>query len=91
MTRGGVFGSRWTTTLDLSTRVHALRHFYASGLIAFGCDVVAVQSAMGHSTATTTLNTYSPLWPTAEYRTRNAASQLAKAIREDSLGTEQAN
>lgn len=38
-------------------RLHDLRHFYASGLIAAGCDVVTVQRALGHSSATTTLNT----------------------------------
>ncbi|WP_436698207.1 tyrosine-type recombinase/integrase [Nocardioides sp. BYT-33-1] len=84
----------WSATREaagLSTRLHALRHFYASGLIASGCDVVAVQTAMGHSTATTTLNTYSHLWPTAEDRTRNAASRLAKAILGDSWGTERVN
>ncbi|MFT4289380.1 MAG: hypothetical protein QM595_17215, partial [Nocardioides sp.] len=37
---------------------------------------VTVQRALGHSTATTTLNTYSHLWPTAEDRTRAAASGL---------------
>jgi site-specific recombinase XerD len=45
--------------------MHDLWHFYASGLIANGCDVVTVQQAMGHSNATTTLATYSHLWPTA--------------------------
>ena len=55
-------------------RFHALRHFYASGLIAAGCDVVTVQRALGHSNATTTLNTYSHLWPTAEDRTRDRAA-----------------
>ena len=45
---------------------HDCRHFYASGLIAEGCDVVTVQRALGHSSATTTLNTYSHLWSTAE-------------------------
>ena len=54
-------------------RLHDLRHFYASGLIAAGCDVVTVQRALGHSKATTTLNTYSHLWPSAEDRTRGAA------------------
>lgn len=57
-------------------RLHDCRHFYASGLIAAGCDVVTVQRAMGHSSATTTLNTYSHLWPTAEDRTRAAAADL---------------
>lgn len=63
-------------------RLHDLRHFYASGLIAAGCDVVTVQRALGHSSATTTLNTYSHLWSTAEDRTRSAASGLmAQALR----------
>ena len=57
-------------------RMHDCRHFFASGLIAAGCDVVTVQRAMGHSSATTTLNTYSYLWPTAEDRTRAAAAEL---------------
>jgi len=39
-------------------------------------DVVTVQRALGHSSATTTLNTYSHLWPTAEDRTRAAAADL---------------
>ncbi|MGP3957520.1 site-specific integrase [Nonomuraea sp. 3N208] len=61
---------------DQGLKLHDLRHFYASGLIASGCDVVTVQRALGHSKATTTLNTYSHLWPTAEDRTRNAAAAL---------------
>ncbi|MDN4611061.1 tyrosine-type recombinase/integrase [Arthrobacter burdickii] len=63
-------------------RLHDCRHFYASGLIASGCDVVTVQRAMGHATASTTLNTYSHLWPTAEDRTRSAASDMMR----ESLG-----
>jgi len=57
-------------------KLHDLRHFYASGLIAAGCDVVTVQRALGHSSATVTLNTYAHLWPTAEDRTRAAAASL---------------
>lgn len=76
-------GYWWRKTLKdagLSrTKLHDLRHFYASGLIAQGCDVVTVQRALGHSTATTTLNTYSHLWPTAEDRTRKAAQALMSA------------
>jgi integrase len=60
-------------------RLHDLRHFYASGLIAGGCSVVTVQRALGHSTATTTLNTYAHLWPTAEDQTRKAAAGLILA------------
>jgi integrase len=73
-------GHRWrtaTTAAGVSAlRLHDLRHFYASGLIASGCDVVTVQRALGHSSATTTLSTYSHLWPSAEDRTRAAAQAL---------------
>lgn len=73
---------RWRATRSAAglarVRLHDLRHFYASGLIAAGCDVVTVQRALGHSTATTTLNTYSHLWPSAEDRTRAAASGLLR-------------
>lgn len=73
---------RWRATRNSAglphVRLHDLRHFYASGLIAAGCDVVTVQRALGHSSATTTLNTYSHLWPTAEDRTRAAAAGLLR-------------
>jgi integrase len=73
-------GHRWRTTLAKAKvenlRLHDLRHFFASGLIHQGCDVVTVQRALGHSQATTTLGTYSHLWPTAEDRTRNAAEAM---------------
>ncbi|MEP7020823.1 MAG: site-specific integrase [Pseudonocardiales bacterium] len=67
--------ARQAAGLD-GVRLHDLRHFYASGLIAAGCDVVTVQRALGHMSATTTLGTYSHLWPTAEDRTRVAAADL---------------
>jgi integrase len=60
-------------------RFHCLRHFYASGLIAAGCDVVTVQRAMGHRDAATTLRVYAHLWPTAEDKTRGAAAELMSA------------
>jgi integrase len=73
-------GHRWRDTRAAAglggLRLHDLRHFYASGLIAAGCDVVTVQRALGHAKATTTLNTYSHLWPTAEDRTRNAVEGM---------------
>jgi integrase len=68
-----------------AVKLHDLRHFYASGLIAAGCDVVTVQRALGHASASVTLNTYAHLWPTAEDRTRAAAAaMLAKALGADS-------
>lgn len=76
-------GYWWRKTLrDASLsgiKLHDLRHFYASGLIAAGCDVVTVQRSPGHAKATTTLNTYAHLWPTAEDRTRKAAESIMSA------------
>lgn len=74
-------GHQWRRTraeagIDDRFTVHSLRHFYASGLIADGCDVVTVQHAMGHASATITLDTYSHLWPRSEDRTRAAAASL---------------
>lgn len=67
--------------------LHDLRHWYASGLIAEGCDVVTVQKALGHAKPTTTLTTYAHLWPTAEDRTRKAADSLMTQTLADSLRT----
>ena len=70
----------WRKTLQAAglsgIKLYDLRHFYASGLIAAGCDVVTVQRSLGHAKATTTLNTYAHLWPTAEDRTRTAAQSI---------------
>lgn len=77
-------GSQWRRVrkqvgMDEFT-LHDLRHFYASGLIAAGCDVVTVQHALGHSAPSITLNTYSHLWPKAEDRTRSAAAGLMSMV-----------
>lgn len=61
---------------DVDTRLHDLRHFFASGLIYAGCDPVTVQRAMGHKSAKVTLDRYSHKWPKAEDRTRKAAEAL---------------
>lgn len=45
-------------------------------VFAAGCDVVSVQRALGHKSATVTLATYAHLWPTAEDRTRAAAAAM---------------
>ena len=68
-------------------RLHDLRHFYASGLIASGCDVVAVQRALGHAKSTTTLTTYAHLWPTGADRVRDAAARLAAEVLSAGEGT----
>ncbi|ETZ58172.1 phage integrase family protein [Mycobacterium sp. MAC_080597_8934] len=74
-------GRWWRKVRDkvhIEYRLHDLRHFYASGLIAAGCDVVTVQRALGHSSASVTLDTYSHLWPDANDRTRKAAAGLVE-------------
>lgn len=60
--------------------LHSLRHFFASGLISAGCDVVTVQRALGHSSPSITLDVYSHLWPKAEDRTRSAATGLMESV-----------
>jgi integrase len=88
-TRPITYGARLVKA-GVTFNLHDLRHFYASGLIAAGCDVVTVQRALGHGKASLTLNTYSHLWPRAEDRTRNAAAQmLNEALTADRVRTQQ--
>lgn len=61
--------------------LHSLRHYFASGLIRAGCDVVTVQRALGHSQPSITLDVYSSLWPDAEDRTRAAAAGMMADVR----------
>lgn len=56
--------------------MHDMRHFYASGLIAQKCDVKEVQVALGHSTPSITLDTYTHLWPKHDDRVRRAGAGL---------------
>lgn len=60
--------------LEEGITLHALRHTFASNLIASGCDVVTVQRALGHSQPSITLDVYSHLWPSAEDKTRSATA-----------------
>ena len=57
--------------------VHSFRHYNASALIDAGVDVVTVQTALGHSTAATTLNIYSHAFSNAQTRAMEA---IADAI-----------
>ena len=47
---------------------HSFRHFNASVLISNGIDVKTVQSCLGHSTATTTLQIYAHTFQAAQIR-----------------------
>ncbi len=64
-------------------RFHDLRHYFASLLIAAGCDIKTVQARVRHGSAKTTLDTYGHLFPDAEESTRAAVS-AALAVRMDS-------
>jgi integrase len=72
-------------------KFHELRHYFASLLIRQGSSVKAVQAALGHASATETLNTYSHLWPDDDERIRAAvAAELGAAlgIARDQRGTQ---
>ncbi|KRB37777.1 hypothetical protein ASD93_05450 [Microbacterium sp. Root180] len=56
-------------------RVHDLRHYFASLLIASGLDVKTVQTRLRHSSAKTTLDTYGHIWPDRDDSTRAAVSE----------------
>jgi len=82
---GTTLNYRWLATCNRAgveggLHMHHLRHYFASGLIADGCDVVTVQRALGHASATVTLDTYSHLWPTAADRTRKAAASMMAEV-----------
>lgn len=65
---------------------HDRRHYLASLLISSGADIKTVQARMRHALASTTLDTYSHLWPDADGSTRSAVG-LVIAKRMDSLRT----
>lgn len=70
-------------------RIHDLRHFFASFLIASGEDIKKVQAAMRHATAKRILDVYGHLMEDAKESTRAAVSN-ALATRADSLRTKRA-
>jgi integrase len=58
--------------LPADTGTHALRHHYASVLLAAGESVVAVAERLGHDDAALVLSTYGHLMPGSEDKTRRA-------------------
>ena len=60
-------------------RLHDMRHFYASALIAEGADVKEVQARLGHKRAAETLDTYSHLFKASEDRTRTRIGHIFSA------------
>ncbi|HAT1145402.1 TPA: site-specific integrase [Corynebacterium striatum] len=60
----------------VGTTFHGLRHFYASVLIESGASVVMVQRALGHASASMTLDVYSHLFPGAGEGLRGMVPQV---------------
>lgn len=60
----------------VETTFHGLRHFYASSLIESGASVVMVQRALGHASASMTLDVYSHLFPGAGEGLRGMVPQV---------------
>jgi integrase len=74
-------------------RVHDLRHYFASLLIASGLDVKVVQARLRHASAKTTLDVYGHLWPDKDESARAAVAVVFQdrlATRADSLRTDPA-
>jgi integrase len=86
----GLFNAWWVRARDdvglEGMRFHDLRHGFASALISAGCSVKAVQRALGHASASTTLDVSSHLWPGDEDLIR-AAVDRALGPAEDQLRT----
>ncbi|CAM5326921.1 tyrosine-type recombinase/integrase [Leifsonia shinshuensis] len=55
-------------------RIHDLRHYYASLLIAAGLDIKTVQARLRHASAKTTVDTYGHLGPDKDESARAAVS-----------------
>lgn len=60
-------------------RIHDIRHSHASLLINQGCDALVLADRLGHEKVSTTLNTYSHLFPHKQQELVNNLKQLAAA------------
>lgn len=60
-------------------RIHDLRHYLASLLIASGLDIKTVQTRLRHASAKTTLDTYGHLWPDRDETSRTAVGAALSA------------
>lgn len=64
--------------LNKGTRVHDLRHFYASTLIAANLNPKVCQVRLGHATISETMDTYGHLFPDSEELGRGAIDSALK-------------
>jgi integrase len=73
--------------LPETTKLHHLRHHYASVLIDGGESVKVVQERLGHASAVETLKTYSHLFPSSDERTRSVVEAAWTPAPADSVRT----
>lgn len=59
---------------------HALRHVFATRMLSSGRSVKAVQRVLGHSSASTTMDTYWHFLPEEEDLVRGSASELVRDV-----------
>ena len=71
-------------------RLHHLRHYYASLLIASGLDVKTVSVLVRHASASITLNVYGHLWPDRDETGRAAVAAVLRERLADSVRTKPA-
>ncbi len=62
--------------LDEGYGFHALRHTYASGLIAQGLHPRVIQARLGHASISETMDTYGHLFPDSDAETADALDRL---------------
>ncbi|MFB2581934.1 tyrosine-type recombinase/integrase [Herbiconiux sp. P15] len=72
--------------LPAGFRIHDLRHYFASFLIASNMDIKTVQKMLRHASAKVTLDTYGHMWPDKEESARAAIADTM-AARADLLRT----
>ncbi|MDP9091606.1 MAG: tyrosine-type recombinase/integrase [Actinomycetota bacterium] len=77
-----------TAGIPSGTALHALRHYYASVLIAGGMSVKVVSASLGQTNANLTLNTYTHLFPQDEDRTRVVVEAALREAVTDARQTE---
>ena len=61
-------------------RIHDIRHSHASLLINQGCDALILADRLGHEKVSTTLNTYSHLFPHKQQELVSNPEQLAATV-----------
>jgi integrase len=79
--RGAINMCFWKPTLvraglPTSYGMHALRHTYASGLIAEGLHPRVIQARLGHKSIVETMDTYGHLFPDQNEETASALDRL---------------